>query len=134
MLRESKKDLAMRNYKKVLKKRVQAEFFIQKELEKQLRYEKKFSKKNNERFSPKNATQQSLVIDQGRKTLGLIQSTLEDLKKKEEQCLQDLLNAKEQLTLLEKLKAKKQSAYKHQCLEWERKEMEEISQIRRKWK
>ena len=72
MLRESKKDLAMRNYKKVLKKRVQAEFFIQKELEKQLRYEKKFSKRNNELFSPKNATQQSLVIDQGRKILGYL--------------------------------------------------------------
>ena len=133
MLRESKKDLAIRNYKKVLKRRIQAESFIKKELGKQQRYEKKISKKDNELFSPKTANQQYLVIDQGRKILGLIESTLEDIKRKEKQCLQDLLDAKKQLTLLEKLKAKKQSAYKHQFLEWERKELEEIAQIRRNW-
>ena len=133
MLRESKKNLAMINYRKILKRRIQAEYFIKKELEKQINYEKQFSKKDKERFSPKTATQQSLAIDYGRKTIGLIESTLVDLKKKEKKSLKELLDAKSQLTLLEKLKAKKQSAYKHQYLEWERKEIEEIAQIRRNW-
>lgn len=130
-VREGQKEDALQEYAKALKNRIEIEKHYQEEAEKFDRYQQEMAEDMKGLIQAAVYAQRMSTITQGKEYLSQLKAAVTGFRNREQKMLSVLIEAKNNLDILEKLKKKQKDKFTQECNRKEEMEMEDIINGRR---
>lgn len=130
-VREGEKDQALQAYAKAMKNRVEMEKHYRAEEEKFHAYERELTESMRGAVHPQMHAQRVQSLQEGQVYLSQLAAAVKGFKNREQNLLCSLIEAKNNLDILEKLKSRRKEKHRLSAMRKEEIEMEDIMNARR---